>query len=301
MSAAWLASSSILGSRRRHRDFFRYGRTQLCALTWSPHWNAGSYGNSMSKYRGTLASPKLTAAAGQRYPMIAWRPSSLDAMFEKAPELMTRLNVIADRLQAVLDDRNRRAIAEMLANMNDLTTKLDRHSQDVDRLLADADLALHNLARAGATLSALLEHLHDTPANLKRLIASVNLAFARQQGLPTILMTLCAPADRAARRDHHRAGAPERSSDNGQSAHRKFLSSVRRARAESWQRPLRRAPAGLQTEMSAALIAPNIPARRPASAGDFRAAAPADPRGGKIFRLSPQVDDFPDVDFRTLN
>lgn len=128
---------------------------------------------------GTLASPKLTAAAGQRYPMIAWRPSSLDAMFEKAPELMTRLNVIADRLQAVLDDRNRRAIAEMLANMNDLTTKLDRHSQDVDRLLADADSALHNLARAGATLSALLEHLHDTPADLKRLIASVNLAFAR--------------------------------------------------------------------------------------------------------------------------
>src|SRR5689334_14670795 len=37
---------------------------------------------------GTLASPRLTAAAGQRYPTIASRPSSLDALFASAPELM---------------------------------------------------------------------------------------------------------------------------------------------------------------------------------------------------------------------
>ena len=161
--------------------FLRYSRTQRYALTSlaSLEMQGLTGGQYVEISGGALASPKLTAAAGQPYPTIAWRPSSLDALFEEAPELMTRLNVIADRLQAVLGDRNRHAIAEMLANMSDLTTKLDRHSQDLDRLLPDADSALHNLARAGATLSALLEHLHGTPADLNRLIASINLTFAR--------------------------------------------------------------------------------------------------------------------------
>ena len=124
---------------------------------------------------GALGSPKLTAAPGQRYPTIAARQSALDALFDDAPQLVNNLNVIADRLQAVLDDENLHAISETLANLNDFTAKADRHSRDLDRMLADGDSTLHNLARASATLNALLEKFHGTPAELDRLIASANL------------------------------------------------------------------------------------------------------------------------------
>lgn len=128
---------------------------------------------------GTLAAPRLIATAGQHYPIIASRPSSLDALFNDAPALMKHLNVISDRLEAVLDDRNRRAIGETLNNLKDLTARLDQKSQDLDQLMADGGSTLRNLAKASATLNALLEHFHGTSANLDRLIASANQTFVQ--------------------------------------------------------------------------------------------------------------------------
>jgi phospholipid/cholesterol/gamma-HCH transport system substrate-binding protein len=124
---------------------------------------------------GTLAFPKLSAEPGQHYPTIAARQSSLDALFDDAPQLMKSLNVIADRLQSILDDRNRHAIDQTLAGLSDLTTKLDQHSQDFDRMLANGDSTLHDLARASANLDTLLARFQGTPEELDHLIASANL------------------------------------------------------------------------------------------------------------------------------
>ncbi len=128
---------------------------------------------------GTFASPRLTASAGLPPPTIASRPSALDALFNNAPEFMKHLNVIADRLEVILDDRNRRAISDTLANVSDLTTRLDQRSQDVDRLLADGGTALQNLARASATLNVLLEHYQGASTDVDRLIASANVTFVQ--------------------------------------------------------------------------------------------------------------------------
>jgi phospholipid/cholesterol/gamma-HCH transport system substrate-binding protein len=46
---------------------------------------------------GTINSPKLTTAPGERYPVIASRPSSLQEVFNDAPQLLARLLVIGDR------------------------------------------------------------------------------------------------------------------------------------------------------------------------------------------------------------
>jgi phospholipid/cholesterol/gamma-HCH transport system substrate-binding protein len=128
---------------------------------------------------GTLATPRLTASAGARPPTIASRPSSLDALFNNTPELMRHMNVIADRLEAILDDRNRRAISDTLANVSDLTTRLDQRSQDLDRLLTDGGTAMQNLARASATLNVLLEHYEGRSTDVDRLIASANMTFVQ--------------------------------------------------------------------------------------------------------------------------
>jgi phospholipid/cholesterol/gamma-HCH transport system substrate-binding protein len=128
---------------------------------------------------GTLASPRLMASAGARPPTIASRPSSLDALFNNTPELMKHLNVIADRLAAILDDRNRRAISDTLTNVSDLTARLDQRSQDLDRLLADGGTALQNLSRASATLNVLLEHYQGTSTDVDRLVASANVTFVQ--------------------------------------------------------------------------------------------------------------------------
>ena len=95
---------------------------------------------------GTLNAPPLIAAAGQRYPRIASRPSSLQEVFNNAPELLSRLLVIGDRLESLLDDKNREAIAQTLGNIRDTTSLFARRSKDIDQLITNGDITLQNLA-----------------------------------------------------------------------------------------------------------------------------------------------------------
>ncbi|HEY2620539.1 MAG TPA: MlaD family protein [Acetobacteraceae bacterium] len=126
---------------------------------------------------GTLGSPVLTTAAGQAYPQIASRPSSLQQVFDNAPELVSRLMVIADRVEAVLDDKNRAVIAQTLDNIRDTTAVFDRRSKDIDQLIVDSGVTMHNLADASATLKDSLANLDRTSGNADRLIATANTTF----------------------------------------------------------------------------------------------------------------------------
>jgi phospholipid/cholesterol/gamma-HCH transport system substrate-binding protein len=126
---------------------------------------------------GTLGSPVLTTAAGQAYPQIASRPSSLQEVFDNAPQLVARLLVIADRVESVLDDKNRAAIAQTLDNIRDTTAVFDRRSKDIDQLIVDSGETMRNLADASATLKASLANLDRTSGNADRLIATANTTF----------------------------------------------------------------------------------------------------------------------------
>jgi phospholipid/cholesterol/gamma-HCH transport system substrate-binding protein len=139
---------------------------------------------------GTLGSPLLIAAEGQKYPQIASRPSSLQEVFDNAPELLSRLLIIADRLESVLDDKNRGAIAETLVNIRDTTGMLSRRSKDIDQLIADGGTTMHNLAEASATLKGTLANLDRTSGKADGLIASANSTFDHATKLATDLDSL---------------------------------------------------------------------------------------------------------------
>jgi phospholipid/cholesterol/gamma-HCH transport system substrate-binding protein len=126
---------------------------------------------------GTLGSPLLTASLGHKYPEIASRPSSLQEVFDSAPELLARLLVIADRLESLLDDKNRSAIAETLINIRDTTGVLDRRTKDIDQIIVDTGQTMHNLADASATLKVVLANLDRTSGKADGLIASANTTF----------------------------------------------------------------------------------------------------------------------------
>jgi phospholipid/cholesterol/gamma-HCH transport system substrate-binding protein len=128
---------------------------------------------------GTLNSPPLTVSAGQRYPEIASRRSSLQEVFDNAPELLTRLIVIGDRLESLLDDKNRGALAEILVNIRDTTGIFERRNTDIDRLIVDTGATMHNLADASATLKVVASNLDRTSGKVDQLIASADNAFDR--------------------------------------------------------------------------------------------------------------------------
>ena len=124
---------------------------------------------------GTRGAPRLVATAGQRYPEIAFRESSLDALLNDTPNLMNRLVGITDNLQAVLNEQNRQAISATLSNVRDLTGMLDQRSSDIAQLLTDGNAAVHNLSAATAGLNSLLAHLDRTSSQADQLVASANV------------------------------------------------------------------------------------------------------------------------------
>ncbi len=132
---------------------------------------------------GTLGAPLLRAAAGQRYPRIRSRPSSLQEVFDSAPALLARLLVVTDHLNALLDARNRRAVATTLANLSDTTGMLAHRSKDIDRLITDGGQTMHNLASASAVLDQIVANLDRTSGKADRLVASATVTFDRASRL----------------------------------------------------------------------------------------------------------------------
>ncbi len=125
---------------------------------------------------GTVNSPQLEVAPGQQYPTIASRPSSLQQVFNNAPELVARLVVIADRVASVLDEKNRQALGDTLANIRDTTAVLKDHRQDISKLIDDADHTMQNLATASDSLQDMLAKLDRTSDKVDGLVVETDSA-----------------------------------------------------------------------------------------------------------------------------
>jgi phospholipid/cholesterol/gamma-HCH transport system substrate-binding protein len=126
---------------------------------------------------GTLASPPLKAAPGERYPTITSRQSSLQEVFANAPEVLAHLLIIAQRVEAVLDDKNRTALAEILANLRDTTGTIAHRDKDIDGVIGDAHDTMHNLAKASVMADALVADLKRASGKTDRLVDSADTTF----------------------------------------------------------------------------------------------------------------------------
>ena len=108
---------------------------------------------------GSRDAPPLTRQSGQRYPVIASRPSGLQQVVTSAPEALARLIALADQLSDVLGDKNRQALSETLDNLRKVTAAAAGHAGEIDSGIADGTAALHDLRTtldaANGILSAL--------------------------------------------------------------------------------------------------------------------------------------------------
>lgn len=136
---------------------------------------------------GTINSPQLVAASGQEYPIIASRESSLQRVFNNAPELLARLLVITDRISSLLDEKNRQAITDTLANVRDTTADFKNHTRDIDQLIADGGKTMHNLAAASTSLEDMASKLDRTSDKADRLATAANDAIHQAIKLATDL------------------------------------------------------------------------------------------------------------------
>ncbi len=116
---------------------------------------------------GSRDAPLLQRQEGQRYPVIVSRPSQLQSVVANAPEVLSRLILVADRLAEVLDDKNRAAISAALDNAREVTAIGVRAARKLDPVIDDADATLKQTRTTMVTADEAL-------VELKRALAAVN-------------------------------------------------------------------------------------------------------------------------------
>ena len=111
---------------------------------------------------GTSGAPLLVAQGDQRYPVIRTKQSTFAQLEQTAPEVVAKLNVAASRLNDLLSDNNRRAIAHVLSNLDETTQVIARRSADIDATIANANKTMANLDQASQDIKPTLEQLDLT-------------------------------------------------------------------------------------------------------------------------------------------
>jgi len=116
---------------------------------------------------GSREAPPLTRQEGQRFPVIASRPSQLQSVVSSAPEVLNRLIIVADRLAELLDEKNRAAISASLDNLQHLTAAGVQDANKLATVIDDSDLAVKQFH---TTMSS----ANDTVVELQKTLVLAN-------------------------------------------------------------------------------------------------------------------------------
>jgi len=111
---------------------------------------------------GTANSPLLAAKEGQNYPVIRTKQSTLQQLEQSVPEVVAKLNSAAGRIDALLNENNQKALAHVLANLDETTSTIARRSADIDASIANANQTMARLNDASKDLAPALDRVNLT-------------------------------------------------------------------------------------------------------------------------------------------
>lgn len=123
---------------------------------------------------GSQSSPVLPRTMFGEYPVIRSRPSTLQQLEQSAPQLLAKINHIADRLADVLSDKNRRAFSDTLNNLREVSANLNQHSSQFDAIIKNLDTASAGLNDNLSSLHTVLDSAHQTIQRVDTLAQDVD-------------------------------------------------------------------------------------------------------------------------------
>lgn len=130
---------------------------------------------------GSREAPMLAAAPGEPWPEIKTGPSLLVRLDTAVTTALTQLSEVAqsfdqisERLLALLDADNQRAIAGTLANVESITGGLAGRMDELGRGLEELKVVLENTARASAGLPEVMRQAQAGIETVKASAASID-------------------------------------------------------------------------------------------------------------------------------
>ena len=108
---------------------------------------------------GGRDSPSLQKQAGEEYPVIKAAPSLIRRLDSAITALLTNLNRASENFNALMDEDNRRAVKDTLADIEVLSRTLAARSAAIDTSLTHAARTMENTARLSNELPQLAQRV----------------------------------------------------------------------------------------------------------------------------------------------
>ncbi len=110
---------------------------------------------------GSAGADPLTPEAGRTRAEIPSVPSSLEQVFEGAPDLVIGANLLLTRANALLSEENRASFRATLVSLERITGDLAEQSGNLGSLIEQTNSAMANLSRASGSFDALLVQVRE--------------------------------------------------------------------------------------------------------------------------------------------
>ena len=91
---------------------------------------------------GKQESAALPVTTKEPYPQIASIPSRIELLFQTAPDLLTKANVLIERVTLLFNDENEKNISQTLANLRALSDRFANGGGNLDAMLESGKSAL---------------------------------------------------------------------------------------------------------------------------------------------------------------
>lgn len=121
---------------------------------------------------GRSDSPLLREVDPDSVPVIAANRSALQTLSDQGPEMVSRLNTVAEQLTQLLGDENQSRVSNILDNV-------ERSSANLDKALADVTTATESIASAATDISAFGERLDGLSAAAETTLGNADTALAK--------------------------------------------------------------------------------------------------------------------------
>ncbi|HTO46119.1 MAG TPA: MlaD family protein [Burkholderiales bacterium] len=132
--------------------------------------------------KGRQDSAPLRPRPGDKYPVIRSGPSLLVRLEAGVTEVLANVNRSSEHFNALTDEGNRRALAQVLADLATASHALAARSADIDAGLANAARAMQNTARLTEEMSGLVRRVERSADAFDRMSSSVAKAGANVDG-----------------------------------------------------------------------------------------------------------------------
>jgi phospholipid/cholesterol/gamma-HCH transport system substrate-binding protein len=122
---------------------------------------------------GSRDSPVLEAQPGDAFPVIRSGPSLMVRLDNAVNSLLTNANRSSENLNALMDEDNRRAFKQTLAELQVLARTLAARSAVIDSSLLNAARTLDNTARLSVDLPRLVERMQSSADGFDRMTGEI--------------------------------------------------------------------------------------------------------------------------------